>query len=376
MGTGRIDLRGDGRVIIWARGAKGIYQARIKVPNSTGFILKTTNTTKLHEATAFATNLYDELYYKVREGGTLKSSPTTEAVFKEWEKHDTRTKITSTVARYFVPFFRTTPLDKVTNLTDFWLHRTTNFIKKRPSNNTIIREQTYIKAMLRYAKAKGYITTIPELNPLETRPHKAKRPTFTPKEWTKLTDAIPSWLTEPDLATTRDRRLAADYFRLLYLTGMRIGEARNLHWTDIHRIAGDHVVFDVKGKTGEREALGLKGTIPTLDRLKAITGNHQLVFCHPDGTPIQSFKTAFASLLKHANVPVKGRTIYSLRHAFITGRLQAGVSAYHIAKQCGTSVEMIEKTYGHVVHREIAEQLTRQELVEGLGANLEGFLLP
>ena len=45
----------------------------------------------------------------------------------------------------------------------------------------------------------------------------------------------------------------------------------------------------------------------------------------------------------------KGRvTFYSLRHMYITNRLYAGVTVYDVAKECGTSVNEIEKHYEHM----------------------------
>ena len=41
----------------------------------------------------------------------------------------------------------------------------------------------------------------------------------------------------------------------------------------------------------------------------------------------------------------KARTAYSLRHTYICMRLMEGADIYQIAKNCRTSVEMIEKFY-------------------------------
>ena len=41
----------------------------------------------------------------------------------------------------------------------------------------------------------------------------------------------------------------------------------------------------------------------------------------------------------------KNRTSYSLRHTYICMRLLEGADIYQIAKNCRTSVEMIEKHY-------------------------------
>lgn len=40
------------------------------------------------------------------------------------------------------------------------------------------------------------------------------------------------------------------------------------------------------------------------------------------------------------------RSIYSLRHFYATKRLESEVSPFLLAKQMGTSVEMLEKFYG------------------------------
>lgn len=373
--TERIDLRGDGRVIIWARGKKGIYQARIKVPGATGFILRTTNTSKLHEATAAAITLYDELYHHVKQGGTLQTSPSYRAVWKEWSKYEQREKLANDVHRYSVPFFDKEPIDKITaaRMTDFWLHRQSAYKTRKPSSGTLKRELTSMRALFRYAKAKGYISEIPDLNPLKVSPSGARRGTFTAKEWQTILDAMDSWVNEDGIATSNDRAIAVEYFRILANTGIRIGEARGLKWANVRR-DGAYTIFEVTGKTGTREVVCLPGTDAALDRLRARTAGHDLVFSHPDGRPIGSFKTSWSSLLRAAGIPKRGRTIYSLRHYFATQRLMNGLNQYLLAKQMGTSVDMIEKHYGHVVHSEVAEQIVRDQIRQGLGADLNAFI--
>jgi len=48
----------------------------------------------------------------------------------------------------------------------------------------------------------------------------------------------------------------------------------------------------------------------------------------------------------------KRRTLYSLRHTYISMRLMEGADIYQIAKNCRTSVEIIEKHYAaHIQNR-------------------------
>lgn len=42
------------------------------------------------------------------------------------------------------------------------------------------------------------------------------------------------------------------------------------------------------------------------------------------------------------------RRIYDLRHTYATMSLAAGVSLFTLARRMGTSVQMIDRTYGHL----------------------------
>ncbi len=42
------------------------------------------------------------------------------------------------------------------------------------------------------------------------------------------------------------------------------------------------------------------------------------------------------------------RRIYDLRHTYATFSLAAGVSLFSLSRRMGTSVEMIDRTYGHL----------------------------
>jgi integrase len=42
------------------------------------------------------------------------------------------------------------------------------------------------------------------------------------------------------------------------------------------------------------------------------------------------------------------RRIYDLRHTYATFSLAAGVSLFSLSRRIGTSVKMIDRTYGHL----------------------------
>jgi hypothetical protein len=74
-------------------------------------------------------------------------------------------------------------------------------------------------------------------------------------------------------------------------------------------------------------------------------------------------KRSFQSLLEFAGVsPHRDngiRTIYSLRHFYATQRLSHETSPFLLAKQMGTSVEMLEKFYGQTVTSALAAQVSK-----------------
>ena len=68
-------------------------------------------------------------------------------------------------------------------------------------------------------------------------------------------------------------------------------------------------------------------------------------------------------MLKYCEVPISkegmNRTIYSLRHFYGTQRLRGNINPYILVKNMGTSVEMIEKFYGHILTPDIVSSIKK-----------------
>ena len=151
------------------------------------------------------------------------------------------------------------------------------------------------------------------------------------------------------------------YVLILGNSGLRTGEARSLTWRDVSftkTLTGEkRLIFTVRGKTGEREVVCNAGGdiwVTELQQHRQQEGGSavspsETLFCHPDGTPIRSFKKSFEQALRKAGVLFdsdgKKRTPYSLRHTYATVRLSEGV-IFQLAANMGTSVEMLETFYG------------------------------
>lgn len=396
---GYIDLRGDGRVVLYKRHhlKNPRWQARISVPNATGYKVVSTKLSDFDEAKRFALNLFDDLYIQVKAGGQLNSK-TFKQVYEEWKdfaKDHGRTRRdgswSTTIERidsYALDFFGPKRIDEIreADFTTYWGWRRENYAKKPPTNSTLKRERTSIMPVFKFALSKGYITRLPETNTPKAKD--GRRPTFSEKEWKIVRDAMPDWLKQAvELATWRDRFMAMHCFLILANTGLRIGELRKLRWRDISSVSDTkrgklekYYIGHADGKTGARQFIFQPGSEVSLKLIykqrcneltKAFGRNQRVapeqdepILCHPDGRAIKEFKHSLKSLLDFAGVPVevdgKARTIYSLRHFYATRRLAQEASIHLISKQMGTSVEMMEKHYSHVLSEQAAAQITGQ----------------
>ena len=78
----------------------------------------------------------------------------------------------------------------------------------------------------------------------------------------------------------------------------------------------------------------------------------RLVFVGVRGSNIdlKNFRRAqWKPALESAGLP--HARIYDLRHSFATWALDAGLSIFELARYMGTSVEMIDRVYGHLCAR-------------------------
>ena len=391
----QVDVRGDGRVLLYKRAGlkKPNWYARLRIPGASGYKIVSTKTSRLSAAEGYANNLYDELYHHVKRGGSIRTR-TFGQVFKDWEnareqmkpphQKPVRCATVERVRAKALEYFGLMKIDEISpaDFENYWRWRQQNFSRVAPANNTLGRERTAILSVFRFAEQMSYISKIP--TSAAPKQNKERRPTFSKQEWAAIESKMDAWEKEGmEKSTARDRYLAKRYFQILVMTGLRVGELRNLCWGDLWEAntdTGKKVGANVRGKTGAREVVFLKGAGSVFNDLMKLhmsdlskmhpneekkwnPGRTRIIFCHPDGTHIQTFKRSFHSLLNFANVPIKtngkARTIYSLRHYYATNRLYEDVSPYLLAQQMGTSVEMLEKFYGQTMTSLAATQITK-----------------
>jgi integrase len=399
----KIDVRGDGSVVLYQRQNRDgtindIFQMRIRIPLSAskGYFRGSTSETNQGRASQVALNKFDELYNKVKSGGTLQGKSFKD-LFNEWKEHYPKVsneslpkyiewsikRVGNYPYKFFVEEKGNPKVDTIgqPDFEEYWIYRRNNSerngVPYSPSNNTLRKECTLLSQMFSYGFERGYL--VRELKIKRPAPDKdARRPSFSKEEWRKITTGMRRRVKEGWGAFKRDRFILQQYVLILANCGVRLGELRNLKWDDIRRESYEdedkdtvRLIILVKGKTGIREVVCNAGTEVFFERLydhrkeelNAHPSQDSFVFCHRDGIPIQSMRKAFDSLLADLTLKTnsmgKDRTLYSLRHMYATFRLSEEVSPYLLAKQMGTSVEMLERHYGQVVNRLVATQITK-----------------
>ncbi|MBT1516842.1 hypothetical protein KIP88_41300 [Bradyrhizobium sp. SRL28] len=180
-----MDLRGDGRVVLYKRADRQNpkWTVRLKIPETDGFVVKSTKTTNDFEARRFAEDLYYRLEGKARRGEPI-NSPTFRKVFTEWAKVPVA-ELAIRSARYVdgnvrrveiwaLQYFSDTTIDKVTEakLADYVDWRLSQ--PRQPAIVTLKNERTAIRQLLKFAKRRGYIPDVPEFEIKSGQQRKAR----------------------------------------------------------------------------------------------------------------------------------------------------------------------------------------------------------
>ena len=381
-----IDLRNDGRIVMYRRPhlKNPKWNVRLKIPNTKGYVIRSTKTTDFNEGKRFSEDLFYELEGKVRRGEVLKSPPFDKVVSEFINDCDFIYKDKSPqyidgniqiCKNHLVPFYGKTPIDEITEdkMTNFVSHQ---FREHNHSNVTVRHHQTVMGKIFQYGRRKGYLSDIPTIPKPQLKIN--SRSDFSKDEWKRLYEHMRGWIKHPNSRISRQRFYTQHFILILGNSGIRCGtECRSLKWSDISTtkdmLGDERVVISVKGKTDRRDVICNVGIERYFQRLWDFRTNElghppnksECVLVNPNGLPIKSYKGSFNSLLDEVGLSWddqgKRRTPYSLRHTYITMRLMEGVNIYQLSSNVGTSVEMIEQYYGHLRNRDpnVVSEITK-----------------
>lgn len=120
----------------------------------------------------------------------------------------------------------------------------------------------------------------------------------------------------------------------------------------------------LNGKTGSRTIPLSPAAVTLFDRLAKSKLPTALLFVRDDGKPWahSDWDELVRDAATEAELPA-GVTLYSCRHSWITQALTDGMTTLDVARLTGTSIQMIEATYGHLVVSAARERLAKVMLL-------------
>ncbi|WP_172591535.1 tyrosine-type recombinase/integrase [Shewanella xiamenensis] len=296
------------------------------------------------------------------------------------KKHKLTTYI-QVLHKYHIPFFDRTYITSIDSdkLREFDKWRIEQF-GREPAKSTLLNHNAAMQLVFKEAVDQKWMLAA-QVPSLSTKGVESQRRAhFTPEEYEKAYDAVVALEGNSRKEKSRQiRELLIDYMEFAVYTGIRAGtEMDNLTWGDIRFQTNGtavHLFITVtKGKTikhtGTREIVCREEVLSSLQALRERFPNRKptdKLFRLADGSTTNELTKTFEKALISAglkNSPHGDRSLYSLRHSYITWQLLAGVNMEVLAKQCGTSVAMIEKHYSHVIPKMFSKELSGVDLGE------------
>ena len=262
---------------------------------------------------------------------------------------------------HLLPFFGDKLLTEITPglVQEYRIHRTTSRKNRhtgqpvRPARKTLQQEIVVLRHVLKTASRHGWLPYLPDLSaPYKMSGKITHRAWFSPEEYKRLYEATRERAKHPKKARwKRECENFHDYILFMANTGLRPDEAIRLEFRDVAIVTdeatGERILeIEVRGKRGVGYCKSMTGAVMPFERLRKRN--------KPQPTDrvfgkSKSQRELLNAILKELELKFdrdgNRRTAYSLRHTYICMRLMEGADIYQIAKNCRTSVEMIEKYY-------------------------------
>lgn len=274
---------------------------------------------------------------------------------------------------HLLPFFGELGLSEVTGgmVQEYRIHRiqVANH-GKPPSRSTLHNETVTLRQVLKTAMRHNWLKYLPDLSsPYNTQTKVSHRAWFSAKEYKQLYEATRRRARNPLNPRFKwNAEQLHDYVLFMANTGIRPDEAKHLQFRDVeivHDDSTDEVILEieVRGKRGVGFCKSMNGAVRPFERLRnrnrvvatpskseedansVVSGLPEPIDLVFPGNPIKMFNNILAEEKLKFDRDDQRRTAYSLRHTYICLRLMEGADIYQIAKNCRTSVEMIEKYY-------------------------------
>lgn len=240
-----------------------------------------------------------------------------------------------------------------------------------PARTTLHHEIVTLRHVLKTAQRLGWLKYVPDLSPPYRGSTKiSHRAWFSLAEYNKLCEATRERAKNPPKPRWRwECEQLNNFVVFMVNTGLRPDEAARLQFRDVEivkdKATKEHILeINVRGKRGVGYCKSMPGAVFPFEQLKKRKRASEFKSrvskgTADEGTLVLPGETdlLFPALRQHHLNAVldelgmkfdregQRRSAYSLRHTYICLRLIEGADIYQVAKNCRTSVEMIEKYY-------------------------------
>lgn len=376
----------DGKLHIYRRENSSYWQCSAHLRGKN--YRKSTKETSFTLAKEIAEDFYLELRGKAR-AGVLTTGPTfakaAETFLSEYVLITQGQRSPVWVKTYrilikthIVPFFGKLPVNQITasKLQEYRLHRQKTGIERLghpPARNSMHNEFVAIRQILKTALRHGWLTHLPDMSfPYKTVGKITRRAWFSPEQYQQLYEAVRRRITEqkrPHRLRTFQYEQLLDKILFVANTGLRPDEAMHLEFRDVQIVREpgskqEILHLEIRGKRGIRYCKSTSQAVHPFKRLKSrVRPIANASFREGASLPSSTDKlfpdkaiTLFNSILEEEGLKRDRegqiRTFYSLRHSYLSFRLLEGAEIWMLAKNCGTSPEMIDKHYAsHIKDR-------------------------
>jgi integrase len=260
------------------------------------------------------------------------------------------------IRKRLIPFFGDKGLSKVTSglIQEYRIQRVEASkaeTGKPPARNTMHQEMVALRQVLKSALRHDDLAALPDMSqPYRANTKISHRAWFSPEEYKLLYNGTRDRVQNPRRKQFKaDYEDLHDYVLFMVNTGLRPDEVKRIQFRDV-KVVDDRdsretiLEIDIRGKRGVGFCKSMPGAVHPFERTlkRRNPAPTDLVFPtrHND-----LFNNILDELKLKFDREGQRRTFYSLRHTYICMRLMEGADVYQIAKNCRTSVKMIEDFY-------------------------------
>jgi integrase len=321
-----------------------------------------------HESPVLAREFAEDWYLNLKgkdRAGELKTGKTfafvAEQFLKEYKSLTAGQRnpqwveqIEMKLTKYLIPYFGDMPVSAISpgKVQEYRIHRMANgYMGRTPARRTIEHEMIPLRQVLKTAVRWRWLEYVPDFSPPFRESRKVShRAWFSPQEYRQLYETTRKRATNPKKKMWRwECEQLHDLVLFMANTGLRPDEVKRLEYRDVQIVRDrdtDETILEieVRGKTGVGFCKSTAGAVRPFIRLRKRNNPRPSDRIFP-----KLHRQLFNNLLNELNLKFdrdgRRRTHYSLRHTYICLRLMEGADIYQIAKNCRTSVEMIQKHY-------------------------------